>query len=375
MQGNILPAPISGCSSVAGNVEISSQKRSVGLDIVRIMAIFLVVGAHFFLISKFKTSPFVGTSMFLQGMVSTFCSINVALFMMLTGYLNLNKQVCKKYYKGGIRVLISYILISIITILFRSYSLGEHKGVVEWGMLITDFSAIPYGWYIEMWLGLFLLAPFLNILWKNIATKRNKVILIATLFILTAPSDFFNRYGMTLMPDYWEGACYPIMYYFLGAYIREYQPVVKMKYLLALALGICLVNPIVTIVTSYGHTFIQITGDTNGFFLTPLAVIVFLMLYRMEIKSSVAQRVLKKISILSLDMYLFSWLFDNTFYPMFKEQFFTSQSTFGIFFFVIVPLVLAASFAASWIKEILFKGIERLIAKLRHVDHLDIKLT
>lgn len=374
MQGNILPS-ISGNDSCSGNVEISSQKRSVGLDIVRTMAIFLVVGAHFFLNSKFKTSPFVGTSMFLQGMVSTFCGINVALFMLLTGYLNLNKQVCKKYYKGGVRVLISYILISIITILFRSFSLDEHKGIVEWGMLITDFSAIPYGWYIEMWLGLFLLAPFLNILWRNIATKRNKVILIATLFILTAPSDFFNRYGMTLMPDYWENACYPIMYYFLGAYILEYQPVVKIKYLLALAIGICLVNPIVTIVTSYGHTFIRITGDTNGFFLTPLAVIVFLMLYRIEIKSSAAQSILRKISILSLDMYLFSWLFDNTFYPLFKEQFFSSQSQFGIFFFVIVPLVLAASFAASWIKEILFKGIERLIAKLRHVDRLDIKLT
>ena len=33
MQGNILP-PIGDYSSVAGNVEISSQKRSVGLDIV-----------------------------------------------------------------------------------------------------------------------------------------------------------------------------------------------------------------------------------------------------------------------------------------------------------------------------------------------------
>lgn len=107
MQGNILPS-ISGNDSCSGNVEISSQKRSVGLDIVRTMAIFLVVGAHFFLNSKFKTSPFVGTSMFLQGMVSTFCGINVALFMLLTGYLNLNKQVCKKYYKGGVRVLISY---------------------------------------------------------------------------------------------------------------------------------------------------------------------------------------------------------------------------------------------------------------------------
>lgn len=60
MQGNILPLPISSCNSVAGNVEISSQKWSVGLDIVRTIACVSVIISHFFLYTKVNQVPFEG---------------------------------------------------------------------------------------------------------------------------------------------------------------------------------------------------------------------------------------------------------------------------------------------------------------------------
>lgn len=202
-----------------------------GLDLIRVIAILFVVAGHFFLNSDFKSTPFEGFSMFVQGMGQTLFGINVALFMMLTGYLNLKKRVCKLYYRNGIRVILSYVVISLITILFRVYHIGEEAGIVTWIMKVTGFTAIPYAWYIEMWIGLFLLTPFLNILWANLESKRNRIILIITLFLLTAPSDFLNRYGMTLAPSYWEKACFPLLFFFAGAYIKEYQPKVK-KYLL-----------------------------------------------------------------------------------------------------------------------------------------------
>lgn len=198
-----------------------------GLDLIRVIAISFVVAGHFFLNTEFKSSPFEGFSMFVQGMGQTLFGVNVALFMMLTGYLNLKKRVCKSYYRSGIRVIVSYVVISVITILFRVYYIGEEMGIVSWIMKVTGFTAIPYAWYIELWIGLFLLTPFLNILWANLESKRNRVILIVTLFLLTAPSDFLNRYGMTLAPSYWENACCPLLFFFAGAYIKEYQPKVK----------------------------------------------------------------------------------------------------------------------------------------------------
>lgn len=167
--------------------------------------------------------------MFALGMGQTLFTTNVCLFMMLTGYLNINKKPCKSYYKGGIRVLVSYLLFSVLTIAFRKYYLGEGLSWGQWLMKITDFSAIPYGWYIEMWIGLFLLTPFLNILWRGVDGKRNRLLLIATLFVMTALPDFTNRYGMYLSPGYWRTAAYPLLYFFLGCYVREYQPMVNRK--------------------------------------------------------------------------------------------------------------------------------------------------
>lgn len=78
---------------------------------------------------------------------------------MLTGYLNANKAPSRKYYKGCIRVLFAYLLFSFITILFRKYYLSEDLSWTQWILKILDYSAIPYAWYIEMWIGLFLLTP------------------------------------------------------------------------------------------------------------------------------------------------------------------------------------------------------------------------
>ncbi|KAA3720084.1 acyltransferase, partial [Bacteroides salyersiae] len=41
--------------------------------------------------------------------------------------------------------------------------------------------------------------------------------------------------------------------------------------------------------------------------------------------------------------------------PYFKEHYFVNQSQFGIYFFILVPLVLISSFAVAWLKERTFK--------------------
>ena len=53
--------------------------------------------------------------------------------------------------------------------LYNNIPGGVIKDVV---MRIFSFSTIPYGWYVEMWIGLFLMVPFLNILWWNCPSKK-----------------------------------------------------------------------------------------------------------------------------------------------------------------------------------------------------------
>ncbi len=347
----------------------ASRQRSCGLDVVRCCAILFVVAGHFFLNTPFNNTPFSSGSMFILGMLQTLMLINVPLFLMLTGYLNLNKQVNRKYYRNGIRVVVSYVVISIITILYRKYYLGDTESWGMWVRKILDFSAIPYAWYIEMWIGLFLLTPFLNILWKNIGSRRHKHVLLLSLYLLTALPDFFNRYGLSLVPGYWE-VMYPVTFFYLGAYIREYQPklndsvrigrrTVSIATLcIAGIIGICLINPVINIVL-FGHRpMLHLVGDGNGIFGVPLATLFFIAVYRTDWKNKGVKSVLAKVSVLSLDMYLFSWIFDSSLYPLTRAWMPDMQSWLILLYYVaVVASVFLLSFIAAAIKD----GVRRLI--------------
>ena len=223
----------------------TSGQRICGLDLIRVCAIFFVIAGHFFVLNTpYRNAPFQGASMFIQGMLNSVFSIGVPLFMMLTGYLNINKTPTKKYYKGMIRVLVAYLIFSIITILFRKYYLGENPSPVQWTLKIFNYSAIPYAWYIEMWIGLALLTPFLNYLWKAIPSMQQRLLLIGTLFVMTSLPDLCNRYGIYLFPGYFAKASYPLMFYFLGTFIREYQPTVKSWFGWTIVLSISSITPL-----------------------------------------------------------------------------------------------------------------------------------
>ena len=115
--------------------------------------------------------------MFFQGMLTSIV-IGSDLYMILTGFLCSNKTFGKQFYKSGIKVILSYIFFSLLTIIVNVYLF--HTGITwKSGLLgIFSFSTIPYAWYIEMWIGLFLLAPFINIWYKALPSKKMKIYLI-----------------------------------------------------------------------------------------------------------------------------------------------------------------------------------------------------
>jgi hypothetical protein len=210
------------------NFEGGDKKRAklriLGLDIIRSLAILFVIAGHFFVLhTPFRSTNFEGLSLFLQAGIIPLFQTGVPLFIMLTGYLNTNKVSEKKYYRGIWKVLIAYVFFSILTLVFRKYYLYEDLSLFKSGLKILDFSAIPYAWYIEMWIGLFLFTPFLNLLYKAIPTQKQKMVWIGILFAMTAIPDLFNRYGFHLVPGFWQ-TCYPLMFFFIGSYVKEYQP-------------------------------------------------------------------------------------------------------------------------------------------------------
>ena len=350
------------------NKELKGEpgQRICGLDLIRVIAIFFVIAGHFFsLNTPYAKSLVNGSSMVIQGMLLTIFGCAVPLFMMLTGYLNIHKKPTKKYYKGMIRVLVAYLFFSIVTIAFRICYLGEELSIVQWVLKIFNYSAIPYAWYIEMWIGLALLAPFLNYLWHAVPAMNGKLLLIGVMFFMSPLSNLVNN-QVLLLPNYFTEACYPLVFYFMGAFIREYQPTIKVWIGILVILLVSLVNPLLTVLLYGGESIsVQVAGSPGSALRAWIAVAIFLMLYRRDISVPSVKRWVTHCSMVSLEMYLCCYMFDALYYPWFKENFFVSQAQFLPWFFVVVPLC----FLSSYLVAAGYSAISRVVAKSLQPTH------
>lgn len=253
----------------------------------------------------------------------------VPLFCILSGYLLEGKKLQRGYYRGIKKTLITYLLASGANLIWRIWFLKENLSFRQSMLGILNFTAAPYGWYIEMYIGLFLLAPFLNILYHNLPEKKHKHGLLITLIALTAlPSvvniyDFTTRGGIAiggnytkLIPAWWAGI-WPITYYFLGMYLKEFGLKMKPMYNLLLYFGSVVLFGLFNIYCSYGSAFIW--GDWQGWGALPnviMTALLFNLLSQIKnVRSEWAARSLKCLSSLCLGAYLVSYIFDTAFYP------------------------------------------------------------
>lgn len=340
------------------------MKRVAGLDIVRTIAIISVIMVHFLLNTNFYNLKMDGYGMIVLSVMRHILLICVPLFLMLTGYLNKNKKLNKEYYRGVKKVLSSYFFICLICILVRIFYFEEERNILYWLISPFNYSANGYSWYIEMYLGLFLLIPFLNILYNSLENKNQKQTLIFTLLILTSFNTIFSGYKISgniiqVLPDYWE-SIYPITYYFIGAYIAEFKPKIKTSKAI-LYIGIVLI--IQTCTNYFLNTGTTFTKNIFGRYWNPLtiiiSIIVFLLFYDKDIQNNKIKKLVTSISTLSLDMYLFSYIVDLIVYKYIKPIAETPKEMV-IFIIPTALTVITISYMLSLIKKFIFEIPEKI---------------
>lgn len=327
------------------------NNRNIGLDIIRAVATLFVFSVHFFYNTKFYDTLLIGKGMYAQLFLRMTFIICVPLFILLTGYLQLNKQPTKSYYKKIIPILVVYFIYSILSIFVRIVFFNEVKSVLNWIIAISTFSANGYSWYINMYIGLFLISPFLNVLYNNLETKRQKQLLLSVFIILTSIPEFINGRFIKILffPTYWLDF-YPITYYFIGAYIREYQPKIKKLYCFPLLVVIILLQCFIELHYGGISKFSYKTGSYASLNIAIQAVVFFIFFYDVNIKNKFLVKFISMISLLSLDMYLVSYITDSFIYKALNKNYFVSQQRVVIYF---VPVVFASfifSFAISYIR-------------------------
>lgn len=204
-----------------------------------------------------------------------------------------------------------------------------------------------------MWIGLFLLTPFLNKLWNSLNDKRPRIILIIILFACSAFPDFTNRYGLSIVPDYWRSTTYPLMCFFIGCYIRSYQPLFNSQLLIGIITALCLLNPIISIIIAPGRPMMHLHGGPGGIISIPVAVLTFLLFYQKDIKFTPVRNLITKISLLSLNMYLTAYIFDQLLYPVWTEYAGETQQELAPFYPAIIFSLVAGTFITSYLDDLI----------------------
>lgn len=311
-----------------------SQPRLPGIDLIRCMGLFFVTGIHFFLYNGFYFEPQKGAAIWAADSFRwLFFSCN-GIFMMMTGYLMSQKPMDSKYYRRLIPILLSYTLTCLISYPIRHFLQGEVLPLSDW--IHNYFTFSNYSWYIEMYIGLILISPLVNLALAQIQQPRHLLGIAGVMILLTALPSITK---LDLLPDYWTGL-YPITYYVIGAVIHRLQPKWP-SVLCLLGTGLVVMGMGLSSVLMTDEGFSDgFTSGYGGTWVTITVTLLFIGLYRLPIPK-LSAKVLAWLSGGCFEGYILSRLMDVWAYDLIP-QWHTPAKYPLLFLCVTIPIFLFA---------------------------------
>ena len=279
------------------------KTRQSGIDLLRCLGLLFVTGLHSFLYNGYYYEPQVGALMWAgNSMRWLFFTCN-GLFMTLSGYLKCEKPLNKGYYRSLLPILVGYVLTCVVSFPIRHFLIGEKLTLFEWVEKLVTFG--NYAWYIEMYIGLLLFSPVINLALEKLTKPKQLYWLAGTMIVISALPSITP---LDLIPDYWT-SLYPVTYYCVGAVIRKLQPKWKSWICLALAASAAMRLGRLTLISTDGTISDGFGQGYGGFWVTVIITLLFVGLYRVKIGVKTA-KVLTWLSGGVFEGYMLSRLFD-----------------------------------------------------------------
>ena len=275
----------------------------------------------------------------------------VPLFLLATGFLSVNKRIDFKNVVNVIKIYLLYLFMA-----FSSHYLmvvTNTRDSLNWTQILAralNFSLIS-GWYIELYIALALLIPFLNVLIKNLSKKELEILIITLLISVSVPAfinsnpDFFNLY----LPNYWE-IIYPVVYYFIGAYIRLYHEKILIKNSTLLFIYISSVLYIIQLLYRHASPY---TKAFEGYYPSIVNILLassfFLLVFKNINKSNF---IFDTVAKYTLSTYIMAYPIDKILYPRFTELLVSTRNLV-----IASPLIVIIAFLITVISGIILYEI------------------
>lgn len=278
----------------------------------------------------------------------------IGLFLLLTGYLKSEQTEIGRCWRGLFPVLAGYLLAAVISIPVRHFLLGDRQTLGMWITALFGFRGVYYGWYVEMYVGLMLLTPFLNRLLLLLDTK-GLLLFAGTLLVMTALP---GATSLVILPDYWR-SFYPVTYYVLGTMIRRLQPKIHPAVSLCGATAMALLLGTATVLSTDGQLSESAVWEFPDIWVTVISVLLFLSFYRWKLPAWAA-----KLAAWGAGGcyggYLLSYLLDAWCYQL-APQLKNPQGYGKLFFLITVPIFLVSVVAGRLLEKIIPGRIQRKV--------------
>lgn len=341
------------------------KKRNINLDIIRTIAIFFVISVHFFLNTPFYTKILHSRIDIVLLFIRYIFFTCVPLFLLLTGYLQDREEVNKKHYLKLTKIIVSYLIIGLICLSFKRHYLNDEFTQIEAIMQIFNFNADKYSWYVNMYIGLFLMIPFLNKMINPLSKKEHAHLILILIIISSLPYTFnnflVNGNMLNTFPSWWQ-TVYPLLYYVLGRYFKKYKIKSSKPKLTIILLIVLLSETLLIYFYSYERAFEQLyLNSYSNLFTVIISSTLFLLILNTKFKTQ--NKLIENISKVSFEMYLLSYIFDTVIYQNIPLKFINGYS-YIINYFIYVPLVFISSYLSALIINFISSKLSILINKI-----------
>lgn len=301
--------------------------------------------------------------MFLILLESLFiCGVN--LFVLISGYFlsTSNRRDLLKPIK---------LICEVIIFNYIFYFIQVIRGIQEFSVEHFISRILPVNWYVMIYIGLYIISPYLNLLFNKLDTRRKKQLLILSILtfcVYPTLTDMLVRYtgrrymGLSTIEFTGSGSGYTIInfviIYLIGCYIRNNNT----KYKFSRLLRLMILNFILIFLWALSERLCLYSwGDVSWSYCNPLvifeAVLIFLIFKQININSIVINKLAKA----SFTMYLIH----NHFLEIIRIPKYVNRNIFILMAHVIISvcIVYLVAFMVSFIYDFIMNHIWGVIDK------------
>jgi len=318
------------------NETIQTPTRNVGLDLIRVLACYMVIQVHtgeFFYIAP-TGSILHGDGNIWVALFNSLCRSSVPLFVMMSGFFLLPiKDDQSVFFKRKFtRVLFPFVIWCMLYAIYKFLmgQTGFNAMLVNIAHIPVNFGVeIGHLWYVYMLIGIYLLAPVVSP-WLKTASKRH-IEFYLLIWLVTNLLPYIHL----IYPEIW-GECYwnstPMLYYFsgfigyaiLGFYIKKFY-LEKNKYDFIVGLFLVILGYAITAYGFYSRlntvktvAELELTWGFNTINVVMITAGIFLLLKNVTYTNTHAwyARIIEDIAIKSYGIYLAHIILLNTVYGL-----------------------------------------------------------